>query len=148
MKGKGTVSVNEQVRQGTERFWLPLILAVLITAAAGCSSGGGTGTGFSSIAGTVTYYDLTGQLAVPSGITVGVTGTDAWDTEVDSAGVYQIKGIPGGLYRVVVKEVKDLPPNATFITDPPGGVSVKLIAGIPMVDVNLSAVAMPGLPDL
>lgn len=140
--------MKKQDRKKARRPWhWWLILMVLTAAASGCSSGGG-GAGLSSIAGNVAYYDLTGQPAAPQGIVVGIAGTDTWDTQVDSAGDYQIKGIPAGIYRVVVKQIKDLPASAVFITDPPGGLQVKLDAGIPMIDVNLSAVAMPGLPDL
>ena len=80
---------------------------------------------------------------------MGVSGTAAWDTQVEgTAGAYQIKGIPAGTYRIVVKEVKGLPASTVVLTEPSGGIEVKLAARIPMIDVNLAAIAMPGLPDL
>ena len=140
--------MKKQVGQNTRRSWRWWLIP---DCAGSCRLRlflGRGGAGLSSIAGNVAYYDLTGQPAAPQGIVVGVAGTDAWNSHVDSTGAYQLKGIPAGIHRIVVKEVKGLPANAVFITDPPGGVQVKLDAGIPMIDVNLSAVAMPGLPDL
>ena len=133
------------------RYWLFIVLALATLAVSGCS-GGGAGFGgarLSSLAGKVDYYDLMGQAAMPEGITVGIRGMTTYDTLVDSStGLYEIRSIPAGTYQVVVKSVASLPSDVSFLTDPPGGLKIELKAGIPMINVNLEVIAMPGLPEL
>lgn len=133
------------------RYWLFLLLALTAVAVSGCGGGGigSSGTKVSSLAGRVDYYDLMGRAALPKGITVGIRGMSTYDTVVDSStGLYEIKSIPAGTYQVVIKEVVSLPSGATFLMEPPGGLSIEVRAGIPMINVNLQVVAMPGLPEL
>ena len=136
------------MKEGRKLFYIGLV--VLLVAVSGCSGGSkGGGTGLTSLAGKVDYYDLMGQPAAPKSIIVGVTGTNTWDTAVDeSTGAYRIEDIPAGSYQVVVKQVASLPPDTTFLMEPPRGLSVELKARIPMIGVDLKIIAMPGLPNL
>ena len=139
MMGKDTMSKTRKILN------IALILSILTLS--GCSSGGGQAV-LSSIAGEVSYVDLSGQPAVPKGVIVGVAGSGQWDTMVEATGAYKISGVPAGTYQVLIKDVGGLPPEATFWVEPASGWPLRVENRIPMVGRDFRIITLPMPPDL
>lgn len=145
---KKYVMDKETVSKTGKKLYIALLLFILSLSGCSSSGDGGGQVALSSIAGGVSYVDLSGQQAMPKGVVVGMAGTSQWDTTVEATGAYKVSDVPVGVYQVIIKDVRGLPPEATCLVEPASGWSVKIEGRMPMVGRDFQIITLPKPPDL